>query len=193
MPRLRSVGNRRPGLSQGGGSNSSAHQASPNRAHGTLLPHHQITRSLTAAHLAAHPNRHVLISGKTALEVRARHQELSHLEPAAARRQHRTDPARPGAPRSADRPRGPAAPGPGVRPVPHASRYTLIACDLLADRAGQNADAASWLVMDRGWRCTTSKRSSGMKATEQPSGTLTSRLRRMTRWCSPGRGVTRHR
>ena len=29
-----------------------------------------------------------------------------------------------------------------------ASRYTLIACDLLADQAGQNADAASWLVMD---------------------------------------------
>jgi hypothetical protein len=53
MPRLRSVGDRRPGLSQGAGSNSSAHQASPNRAHGTLSPHHQITWSLTAARRAA--------------------------------------------------------------------------------------------------------------------------------------------
>jgi hypothetical protein len=40
-------GDRRPGLSQGGESNSSAHQALPNRAHGALPVHHQI--SLTRA------------------------------------------------------------------------------------------------------------------------------------------------
>src|ERR1022692_4835168 len=40
-------GDRRPELSQGGESNGSAHQALPNRAHGALLLHHQITRSLT--------------------------------------------------------------------------------------------------------------------------------------------------
>jgi len=60
-----------------------------------------------------------LISEKNRPRVRARQQELPHLEPAAARHQHRADPPRPGAPRSADRPRGLAAPRPGLRPVPH--------------------------------------------------------------------------
>jgi hypothetical protein len=45
MPRLRSVGDRRPGLSQGAGSNSGAHQASPNRA---------VTRSYLTWNLQRH-------------------------------------------------------------------------------------------------------------------------------------------
>ena len=48
MPRPRSVGDRRPRLSQGGRSNRSAHQALPNRAHGALLLPHRTTRPLTA-------------------------------------------------------------------------------------------------------------------------------------------------
>jgi len=49
MLRLRTLRDRGPGLSQGGESHSSAHQALPNRAHGALPLHHQITRSLTPA------------------------------------------------------------------------------------------------------------------------------------------------
>jgi hypothetical protein len=40
-------GNRRPGISRGGESNSSSHQALPDRAHGALPLHHQLTRSNT--------------------------------------------------------------------------------------------------------------------------------------------------
>ena len=51
-------------------------------------------------------------------------QELPQLEPPAARRQHRAHPPRPGTPRSADRPRGSAAPVHGVQPLPPAPAST---------------------------------------------------------------------
>jgi len=52
--------------------------------------------------------------------------------------------------------------------------------------------AASWLVIN-GVPLYDVQALLGHEATEQPTGTLTSRLTRMTRSCSPGRGVTTHR